>query len=109
MARGAEPDVRHRSDVDRLDRSLHPAIRVAAVAGAVVAGATAAPALAVALPLRALWGPQPGRGPAWFAALPAAAAVVAWAAVAAADGRAPEVGPTELLAAGVPAGAVFRG
>jgi TraM recognition site of TraD and TraG/Type IV secretion-system coupling protein DNA-binding domain len=93
----------------RLDRGLHPGIRVAAVFGAVAAGATAAPALAVALPLRALWGPQPGRGPTWFAAVPAAAAAVAWAVVAAADGRAPEGGPTELLMAGIPPGEVFRG
>jgi hypothetical protein len=35
--------------------------------------------------------------------------VLAWAAVAAADGRTPDVGPTELLAAGVPAGEVFKG
>ena len=61
MATRAEAEGRGRNDAERRDRGLHPGIRVAAVCGGVIAGATAAPALAVALPLRALWGPQPGR------------------------------------------------
>jgi hypothetical protein len=102
-------DDRRRSDVDRYDRGLHPVLKLVAVGALAVAGATAAPVLAVALPLRVLWGPQPGRGPAVFAVLPLAACVVAWAGVSGADMRTPDLGPTELLASGVPASEVFRG
>src|SRR5262245_9396139 len=93
-----------RSGFDRYDRSLHSVLKGVAVGAAAVAGATAAPVVAVAMPLRVLWGPQPGRGPAVFVVLPLAACVVAWAAVSGADVRTPGVGPTEMLAAGVPAG-----
>src|SRR5262245_9408279 len=43
------------------------------------------------------------------AVLPLAACVVAWAGVSRADMRTPDLGPTELLASGVPAPEVFRG